>query len=85
MLFSLEKRQLRRDLIALQLPKRRLQRVGCQSLFSGYIDRTQGSGLKFGQGSFRFGFQEKFLPVEGGKALEQAAQRSVGVPIPGGI
>lgn len=48
--------------LCLQLPGRRLQTGGSQSVFSqGLSDKTRETGLKSHQGEFRSDISEKFL------------------------
>lgn len=84
---NMEKRRLWEDLIVLHY----YLKADCNnvrvSLFSQVTsERRRESCLKLCQGrEIQFGIQEQFFPQKGCLILEQAAQQSRGVTIPGGI
>jgi len=63
-LFSLEKRRLRRDLIAaFQYLKRPYKKAGEGLLTMAWSERTRGNGLKLKEGRFRLDIRKKFFTV----------------------
>lgn len=82
-MFRLQKRRLRRDLIALY----NYLRGSSGELGASHVnsERTRDSGLKLHQEKFRLNIGKKNLLRNSGKALELAAQGNGGVTIPGGV
>ncbi|KAJ7416735.1 hypothetical protein WISP_69232 [Willisornis vidua] len=76
-LFSLEKRRLRIDLIAVSsFLVRGREEAGTDVFFVVTSDMSQGIGLKLCQGRFSLDIRKKVLHPEGVWALEQALQGS---------
>ncbi|KAK4810809.1 hypothetical protein QYF61_008781 [Mycteria americana] len=83
-LFSLEKRRLRGDLIAVfQYLKGAYKKVRERLFARACSDRTRGNGFKLKEGRFRLDKRKKFFTC--GETLEQVAQRGSGGPIPGSV
>jgi len=83
-LFSLQKRKLRADLLAVfQYLKGAYRKDGEGRFARVCSDRTRGNSSKLKEGRFRLDIRKKFR--EGGETLEQVAQRSCGCPLPGSV
>ena len=81
----LEKRRLQEHLTAaLQCLKGACRKAGEGLFVRECNDRTKGNSFKLKEGRFRLDIQRKFF-TQCGEALAQAAQRSCGCPIPGGV
>jgi len=83
--FSLQQRRLRGDLIAAFQHLKGAYRKDGENIFSrACCDRTRRNGFKLRKGRFRADKEEIFYH-EGGETVEQIAQRGCGGPIPGDI
>ena len=84
-LFSLEKRRLQVDLIAVfQYLKEAYRKAGEGLSIRECRDRRRNNGFKLKEGRFRLDIRKKFFTVNG-ETLAQAAQRSCGCPLPGRV
>ena len=88
-LFSLEKRKVQRDLIAVsQYIKSSYKEEGDRLFSRVCCDGTRGNGFKLKQEGFRLDIGNKFFTIrvffysKSGEALEQVAQRGDGCPVP---
>ena len=82
-LFSLEKRRLQGDLIAVFQYLRRAYKDEGNKLFTWVdSDRTRENDFKLKKGSFRFDVRGKFFN-ETGEVLKQIVQKGSGCPVPG--
>ena len=76
--------RLRGDLIAaFQYSKGAYKKDGDRLFSKACCDRTKGNGFKLKEGRFRY--KEDIFYNEGGKTLEEVAQRGGRCPIPGNI